>query len=551
MTKRAKSADDNIASSIAGINELLGAKGFLGKTLDFVMKPREVPSPVNKSLDAYNWECRQQFHHLLLEAFKRDAFPERASLVQSVLRSVATHAPEKTIDFGLNPYGRASANAASREEARRFCQRQFSALAYVTHWFKSMGGISSHQRFREHGDTTVGNLLIFSGCEDYQLPTPLPFPAHGHFIGLKSRVPNDLPDLTKVHHIDAIPDSSERRPIFEFKMEDCLSESFNVKGLSSSHPPPLVFNSQASCFSGKDPNADRLIKNIQSQKNVEYLSRVAALSEHGQIVISAPQVMYYSEGDDHHRSVFDSGLTILLAGDAPPSLEELLQIFIVSRSIAQYAASVFGIARQVALSDRHETLKTLSKAVKHEVGNMADDVKAKLFLAKTPQKVSNDIEGRIDSTHLSVMASVDHLEGMQVCLLEKFDELCEKWQLRSDIEFRVNKNTFSKKFRVPAAFMLAVNEMLRNAYKHSVTEDGVKGIDCTLTVDHRQLQFEVTNKVLTDNIPSILRAFQNRSKGVRKLWALTDIESMLPHCRLTAGVLQPSQLTVTITMSPI
>jgi hypothetical protein len=201
-------------------------------------------------------ECRQQFHHLLFEAFKRDAFPERACIVQSVLRSVATHSPEETIDFGLNPYGRANASAASQGEAWQLCQRQFSALAYVTHWFKSMGGVSSHQRFREHGDTSVGNLLIFSGCKNYQLPTPLPFPAHGHFIGLKSRAEKDLPDFAKVHHIEAIPDTTEGRPIFEFKMEDCLSESYNLKGLRSSHSPPLVFNSRASSFSGKDPDPD-------------------------------------------------------------------------------------------------------------------------------------------------------------------------------------------------------------------------------------------------------------------------------------------------------
>jgi len=228
MTKRAEKAvgggPDPYFSVLGG---LLESQSLLAKTMDFVLRPRGVHSPAGKSLDDYNLYCRAQFQRLLVDALQSGALPERSCLVQSVIKSVATDSPDRVTDFSLHPYGRGIAGGDSRVEAESFCKKQFGALAYLTHWFRNMGGISSHQGFREYGDTTVCNILIFSGSRDYQLPSSLPFPAHGHFIGLKSCGSNAFSELSGISEniILPVPETSEDRPIFEFSMDTFLNST--------------------------------------------------------------------------------------------------------------------------------------------------------------------------------------------------------------------------------------------------------------------------------------------------------------------------------------
>jgi hypothetical protein len=524
MTKRAEKAKGaDPYPYFSALGGMLDPHGGLGKTIDFVMRPRGVPSPANRSLDDYNWDCRAQFQRLLVNAFQSGALPERACLVQSVIRSVTAHSPDQVTDFSLHPYGR---GGVSRAEAKRFCRRQFGALAYITYWFRNMGGISSHQSFREHGDTTVGNILIFSGSREYQLPSSLPFPAHGYFIGLKSNGPDafsELPGLSGPMMDEAVDLPCGAEPIFEFLMDDFLKENASVSALGSTHPPAEVFNCHSSPLRGDGRDSDQVIGTIQASHNAEYLSRVAALAELGQIVIAAPQVMYYMERD--HKSVFDSGLTLLLAGDDPPSLLELFQIFLVSRYLAEYAVSVFGIARQVALNERSRTLNTLAKTMRHEIGNMNENVKTRLELAPIEKATRVDIEARLDIAQLAAMGIVEHLEQREVKLSDEFRKYLKRWNSLVDLNLQVREEGLDETTWVPSAFILAINELIRNGYKHTTGKP--KQVKCDLIVDATHIRFSVTNSAEPERLADLMSAMEEGAEDSEVLEELRDLMGLM------------------------
>gem|GEM_PF-3436872 len=322
-----------------------------------------------------------------------------------------------------------------------------------------------------------------------------------------------------------------------------IKDGSNVSALGSTHPPAEVFNCHIRSSTAEGQDSGRVIGIIQASENEEYLSRVAAISKFGQIVIAAPQVMYYLEGD--HESVFDSGLTLLLAGDDPPSLLELFQIFLVSRFLAEYAASIFGIARQVALNERSQTLNTLAKTMRHEIGNMNENVKARLEMFPIEKADRADIEARLDISQLAAMGIVEHLEQREVNLSDEFRKYLRRWKSLVDLDLQVRSKGLVDTTWVPSAFTLAFNEMIRNGYKH--TTGLRKQVACDLIVEGTCIRFSVTNSAAPESLKDVMDAVGEAVEDTLLLGELRHLVGLMEGVAITASA-DESAITVVITL---
>ena len=176
-------------------------------TLDFVMRPRKVPHPEARSLEEYKKACQDHFLHLLIIALKDRALPERTRLAHCVARD-----SHSTTDFSYQ---------AVCQGIRNPCMEVAAAFTHITESLSRPNGHpSSHQRARDMGDTSIGNIIIFSSTPACSITQCLPFPAHACHVGLQLvenvKVPID------VVREDFHPNTGTDKGIWLFDLPNCV-----------------------------------------------------------------------------------------------------------------------------------------------------------------------------------------------------------------------------------------------------------------------------------------------------------------------------------------
>ena len=507
-------------------------------TLDFVMRPRKVPHPEARSLEEYKKACQDHFLHLLIIALKDRALPERTRLAHCVARD-----SHSTTDFSYQ---------AVCQGIRNPCMEVAAAFTHITESLSRPNGHpSSHQRARDMGDTSIGNIIIFSSTPACSITQCLPFPAHACHVGLQLvenvKVPID------VVREDFHPNTGTDKGIWLFDLPNCVvkyrnHETKDILDAKSSarvlHSPKAFAHRPSIVEASKTANEATKILLADILKDQVYLNRVAILAQYGQIIICAPQVVFYGK-DSEQNAVYDSGLTLLLEGDEPASLEELLQIYIVSRSLAQFLASVYGLVRDVARTEKQKTIELLSRALSHEIGNLGGILKVKLDEIEMTQASRLDFDARIDIADRAARAVCAQLEDKHEALSDQFAAIVTLYDQLDDFSLHWESHILeAADVSVSKVFCLALNEMLRNAYKHSLDLTDPGTTNCSLRRSKQKIVLEVSNNCTADNhalVTGLLNEPEPDDKGLKRL---RELVSMLPHGSVSARAAQKGRITV-------
>jgi two-component sensor histidine kinase len=502
------------------------------KTLDFVMRPKRVPHPGTQSLEAYLDKCRGHFLQMIVEALKEGALPERTRLVQCLAKE-----PHSVTDFSYR---------AVCHGKRSTCMELAAAFVHVTELFlRSNGSPSSHQRARADGDITFGNLILFSNSSHCSIKEHLPFPAHACFIELQAQEAIQISAETvkryfpAEHHdqdmwlVDVAGCVHEHQQLATPSIVHCATRA--KVGKAMPFPYPLA-DEKARAIAQNRTN--ELLSKILDDK--QYLARVSVLATNCQIVISAPQVVFYDDAHEH-GSVYDSGLTLLLEGSAPASAAELLQIYIVSRSLAQFLASVYGLVKEVARSESNHTVHMLSRALTHEVGNLGAILKRRLRLLPMEEKMRQDLHARVDIATKAARAISAHGDSRLVQVGNQFTELVQQYLKLDDFIFTF-RNELAPEADIPTSlvFSLALNELLRNAYKHGdPKKTGNSAAECSIISTGKVITVHVSNDASPEDANFVRAALNDAPGNEDGLQRLLELVSLLRGGRLFCS---PSKL---------
>lgn len=470
---------------------------------------------------------------MIVEAFEARALPDRTRIVQCVARE-----PHSATDFSYPAVCRGKKNV---------CAEMAAALAHVTEFLSSPKGMSSHERVRKYGDTDIGNFVLFSSSKNCAIIDRLPFPAHAAFIGLKKLSDAKVPVATVEHYLRP---SDEDTPLWSFDMAKCIAEHREKRTPSVTGEITQATITVAKCFPAQHVQSDKNRETVNESAIAKteallesitgdgpYLNRVSTLAATGQIVLCAPQVIFY--GPEHeHNSVFDAGLTLVLEGQEPVTQTELLQIYIVSRSLAQFLASVYGLVKEVARAEKHNAVQALSKALTHEVGNMLAILKRKLRPIQMSNSAREDVHAHMHIAAKAARAVAGQAEEERRPAAEQFEELINEYLDLSDFNLAYESTTSGgadTAVEIPVAFGLALNEMLRNAYKHAVRDSSnVARATCRMNVNARTIFVEVSNEATEDTRRDVCKALNAATRETVGLERLRELAAILPKGRISA-----------------
>jgi hypothetical protein len=432
---------------------------------EFILKPRGLPHPQG-DLDAYLKQCEENLLTMLLEAMDPELgiLPARTVMVQCLSKPPVVG----EADFSLPVLVRAESKTAACHLAASF--------AHVTHYL--MRGKSSHIRMREIGDCTRGNLVVFASS------TPKGW--------LSSRFANVVHLSLPVSHKRPVPDFDEvfgslekeflsaTDGLWKFEMKRFVERASQeqwgaiTKSIADGLSPPMY--GQHPCSKANHPDRTKaVLKDIFEDK--EYLQRVSVLLACGQIVLCLPQTHFFEDRGavTHHAEsvVYDSGLTIVLGGDDPITQKELEQCYWIGYVVASFLAGVHGLSNKLAHEVRREVTHLLARALSHEVGNAGESIYNRLKLAKLDATTLKDIEARTNIAAVAaraVVASGDATDHKPVT--DQIKQITGHYLNFSDFHLQIQPYNTSDlaAIQLPPAFTLLLNELLRNAYKHTVKD---------------------------------------------------------------------------------
>lgn len=515
------------------------------RTMAVVMSPRRVPYAGSKRLEEYLLEGRDDFHNLLLQAIHEGALPKRVSLVHSVVKNLSSAHSSNTLDMSLVPVITNPKGGVTEQAAKEYCAERLAALALISHAVAKKGAVSAHQWLRklsceQNSLTDGGHILIYSTSDlgsSNAMPAELPLAISTAQLCVAPNTPV-LNDLTKVSLDYLIKHNGKvigGQYFYDADLAGLLDSGGIVAALPENLEPPTIVEAL--------PN----VAAAYLHEHSEYLAHVAPLAKLGQIVISAPKVLTYRDDTDNlDHNVYDAGLTLLLDGPEPPSPTELLQINIVSRMLAQYAASVFGVARQVALSDRNTSLKIISNTLKHEVSNANEKVRSRL--AKVEKKIGaktfHEIESLLSIGEDSTRACIAQVHGKPTMNFTlKLEAQLDRWKNLGGCDLQVLKLPDRHIYLAPPAILLALNEMLRNAWKHAIRHSGKAVIvHCEVQLIAKIICLKVGNEAAVHSFENVASGFRNHN--LKHMRSLRELCSLVPNAKILPPTFEDNWLNI-------
>ena len=348
------------------------------ETLEFVMRPRGLPQPADLSLDEYLQKCRDYFKQLAIEALESNALPDRTVGIQCVSKD-----PNLKADLSY---------PAILKGKWSQCVNACAGLAHATTYLQQDGVRSSHERARVHGDTSIGNMVVFTDSMNPSLDRPLDFPCNIIECGVAPKQPVVFSDIALASLKRARYPNDDATDTWSFNMPELIAQLEADGGLFLGGNAPEASmhfaNSHIFCSmrkAQKDADGSQIEMRDRKSRNFldnitqdqAYLNHVVAITAHNQIVLCMPQVVQFTSDDHEVAAIFDSGLTVMLGGSEPPSSLELLQIFIVSRSLASFLSSTYGAIRTFENTFRSIVAQEALSMLKHSAGNTLDGMAAR------------------------------------------------------------------------------------------------------------------------------------------------------------------------------
>lgn len=492
------------------MKELPGTLGIPAGVAEFILKPRALPHPQG-DLGAYLRACEQKLLEMLVEATDRRsrALPDRTIMVQCLSKPpVEGHA-----DFSLPVLIRADEVG----EACRFA----ASFAHVTHYL--MKGKSSHIRMRDLGDCTRGNLVVFaSKTPTHWLRAQFANVLH---IALPVESRRQAPDFGSIYgplEKGFLASVSGAERVWSFNMEAFVkdAEEHGWTSIVDALADGIVAEARAMpCQRARRPGrtSDVLADILaDTQPKGEYLERVSVLLNCGQIILCLPQTHYFEDGGEqtHHPDtvVYDSGLTIVLKGDAPVSQAEMEQCYWIGYKISSFLASFHGLAKKLAIEVRRDLTHSLARALSHEVANAGLVIRSITDKVALPADIKKDIAARTIIAATAARAVVAEVSSKRKAVSAQTTEITDQYCDFVDFRLQVNCDFGALSMvELPMTYELLLNELIRNAYKHSAeTSDGVKHAKLEIILDRTANVLIVSLK----NVPEDQRKVQCLKEGM-------------------------------------
>jgi two-component sensor histidine kinase len=398
------------------------------------------------------------------------------------------------------------------DDERQACQYAAS-FAHVTHYL--MKGKSSHIRMRDDGDCSRGNMVVFSTEEPrswlstnfanvFHIAIPVngkrPSPDFEPIVDVLREqylLPVDQVDKMWRFDMKAFVDRARNETDKKWKaILDVISDGISPKGNAA--PCKLAKNNE---------RIKAVLKNIISDRQDrkppgEYLERVSTLLNCGQIILCLPQTHYFDDGqkNGHHPDtvIYDSGLTIVLKGNKPITPDELEQCYWIGYKVSTFLASFRGLAEKVEAEVRRQVTHLAARALSHEVGNAGESIYTRLKLAKLEPTALKDIEARTNIAAVAaraVVASGDAVEHIPAA--DQIKQITGHYLNFSDFRLRIRPYDDSSlaTIKLPPAFTLLLNELLRNAYKHSAKDSNqFRHADLDIIRQEKYLMLKLSNQ---------------------------------------------------------
>jgi two-component sensor histidine kinase len=463
---------------------------FTFESADFHFAPTELPSP-ETNLDTFLAECNRKINWLICEAWQGRALPVRTRLVQCL-----TTSPIRKVSFE-NPWILQRAKPTGNDRVRLL-----GAFAHTT-WHLKEQQASSHARVRKLGDTSRGTIVIFTKlAPEHEQPRGISHLLHFGFPPANWEKRLDFTDcandlLDKKFYCSQILgkrfendyeafDANEFVKYANSKQFESIVKEKPAPAKWCGFPSPAMFAENAKQIKGS------LFQNIQTDE--PYQNRVAALLEYGAIVLCIPQSFRFAQSPVASEAsdgsfILDSGLTVILDDDAPPTLDDLRQINAVAHKISLFIASTYGLATSLA---RHETslkLSLVARAIDHELRNATANVSAILnTLVRSGQPVTQgdqlDIKARLNTAKAALDALTDVAQpGEKKPMMDEFLTVTKTFANYRDFTLKVQITEESQRLnpQMSSAFRLLLTELIRNAYKHNPSQN-VRKEKCIATV---------------------------------------------------------------------
>jgi hypothetical protein len=496
---------------------------------EFIIKPRGLPHPKG-DLKGYIRECENHLQLMLIEAMVDRVFPDRTIMVQCLGKP-----PEEGLaDFKLPVLVQA-------DNERQACLYAAS-FAHVTHYL--MKGKSSHIRMRDHGDCTRGNLVVFSTDEPQKwLSTDFANVLH---IAVPVNGERPTPDFTTIS--DVLEDRfllpvEQTEKMWRFDMKAFIEHARGAPEERWKSILDIVFDGimpkgkDTPCKRARHPERTKTVfHDILSDRipKGEYLERVSTLLKCGQIILCLPQTHFFDDGHKtgHHPDtvVYDSGLTIVLKGNKPVTQEELEQCYWIGYKVSTFLASFRGLAEKLGAEVRREVTHSLTRALSHEVANAGNIIRSIIEKTELPERIKKDIQARTYLAASAARAVVAEASSKREDVDKQTSEIAGRYH--EFVDFRLSVEYNAKQLsgiELPMTYELLLNEMIRNAYKHSIEDrNAVKNATLRIGID------DIGHKLLVSlsNSPETPRKLECLLDGINnpdseRLGRLRDLAALL------------------------
>jgi two-component sensor histidine kinase len=377
-----------------------------------------------------------------------------------------------------------------------------------------MMGKSSHIRMRDHGDCTRGNLVVFSSEKSKELLSSEY--ANVLHIALPVNGKRPLPDFEPLSNVleeqFLLPVEQVER-MWRFDMKACIEharKSTDAKWkaiLDVIHNGIIPDGKPYPCKQAQHHDKTRdIYRIIMADRHPagEYLDRVSTLLGCGQIILCLPQT-HYSD-----TVVYDSGLTIILKGAKPVTKKELEQCYWIGYKVSTFLASFRGLAEKLGAEMRREITHSLARALSHEVANAGNIIRSIVEKTELPENTKRDIQARTYIAASAARAVVAEASSKRQNVEAQTKEITNQYREFIDFDLAVDcDSNLLSRIELPMTYELLLNELIRNAYKHSS-----EGKNSIKSATLRIYKDEINNKLIV--------VLCNTPENARKLECLED-----------------------------
>ena len=480
---------------------------------DFLFSPTDLPDP-GTDLETFLSACQKRVNWMICEAWEAGALPARTALVHCL-----TKPPLPTqVDFNHPAILKRPEQGNQKALEDRLC---LLGCYMHTTWHLLTERASSHQRAREHGDVSRGAVIVFTK----ELPQSQPLQSYSHILHFgyqRSQWPPapDFSDCRRFLEDSRFDLSQNNIPRFSRAYEafDAVAFLDHAKAqqwpsITVPIPAPADWDGlPRPALNAVDPwkivgGDDSLFEDIRGDKR--YRDRVAITVSYGAIILCLPQTFSFPDGHAKTEELLDSGLTILLRGDEPPTSQELNQVRAVARKVSGFIGSTYGLAKALARHEVALTTELIAQAVDHELNNATTNVSAILEkmarqqVSMTPA-IYTDIAARLNTARTALAALTEIARpNTSLTVSEQFRDVVQNFQEYSDytLKVEVDSQIEIRRIELPSTFRLLLSELIRNAYKQNpVANHWAKNrvADVVLKLSHDDLTLRVTNPAEPD-----------------------------------------------------